>query len=325
MADFLVEIGIAEQRALACQSGHVKAAAIYWPGALVCGQVEDAILVSRRSGSQRGTARFASGQEALVDRLPRNAQEGAIIRLEVTRAALAERGRYKRAHARPSDLAPVPAPDLAAQLGAEGHNAQIVHHFPDPQNWDMVWAQAWDRHLEFAGGALDIALAPAMTVIDVDGTLPPAQLAQAATPAVASALQHLALAGNIAIDFPTLAARDDRRKIDQALEVALAGWPHERTAMNGFGLVQIISRIRRASLPALLMNDPAGAAARHLLARAERITEPGALLLVCHPDVALRLSARWIASLERRSGRHVRIESRESLALDAGFAQAVVL
>ena len=56
------------------------------------GQVEVAVLISRTAGNRRGTARFASGEEALVDRLPPSASEGGPIRLEVTRPPLGEHG-----------------------------------------------------------------------------------------------------------------------------------------------------------------------------------------------------------------------------------------
>ena len=109
MPEWLVEQGIGEDRALCINNGRVVAARIDWPGALACGQVENAVLVSRVRGSPRGRARFASGEEALVDRLPADASEGGAIRLEVRRPSISERGRTKLAQARPTSLAPCPA------------------------------------------------------------------------------------------------------------------------------------------------------------------------------------------------------------------------
>jgi len=102
LAEWLVEEGIGETRAILLDGGEIVAARLDWPGPLKAGLVEDAVLVSRTAGSPRGTARFANGEEALVDDLPRDASEGAKLRLIVTRAALWERLRRKHARARPT-------------------------------------------------------------------------------------------------------------------------------------------------------------------------------------------------------------------------------
>jgi hypothetical protein len=313
LAEWIVEHGIGEERALLVEGDVALAARLHWPGGLAAGQIEDAVLAHFDPARRRGTARFASGEEALVDRLPADAREGAPLRLEVTRAAMAERGRLKRAQARPSEVAPRPAPSLPGEA---------VRRFPAGL-WEEVWAEAWAGEVAFASGSLLFSVTPAMTLVDIDGSGAPATLAREAAKPLARAIRRFDLGGAIGVDFPSLERKDDRRAVDSTLGEALTDWPHERTAMNGFGFVQLVARLERPSLLHRLALSRAGAAARMLLRRAEQVEEPGALLLTAHPAVIARLSEDWLAELARRTGREARPAIDPGLALDGGFAQAV--
>ena len=317
MADWLVEDGIGEERALLVDRGEAIAAQVRWPGELEAGLVEDALLVHKPRTSPRGRARFASGEEALVDRLPPDASEGAHVRLEITRSRMGEGRRDKLAQARPTQSSPRPAPTLAEVLGA-----RVVRRFP-AGCWEDVVADAADGVVRFSGGTLVITPTPAMTLVDVDGTMAPRALALEAVDPLARAIARLGLGGVIGIDFPTLQSKDDRKAVDVNLDGALADFDHERTAMNGFGFVQLVSRLERPSLLHRARFDAAGAAARLLLRRAELVEEPGTLQLSAHPAVVARLTKVWRAELARRTGRIVQVVSDPALAIEAGFAQAV--
>lgn len=317
MADWLVEEGIGEHRAMLVDGSEVLAAKIDWPGELAAGLVAEAVLTSRAKGAPRGVARFASGEEALVDQLPASAAEGAPIRLCITRPAAGEARRRKRAHARPCDEPCRPAPSLCERLGAKR-----VHAL-DRDLWTHVRQQAWDGDVGFAGGTLQFSPTPAMTLVDVDGTLPPRQLALAAAPHVARAIRLMDLSGSIGIDFPTLADKADRKAVDGALAVGLGGLAHERTAMNGFGFVQIVCRVEAPSLLHRMHFDRAGAAARWLLFLAEGLQGPGTLMLTAHPAVLAALRPEWIADLGRRTACAVEQRADPALALDAPQAQVV--
>jgi hypothetical protein len=322
MRQWQIERGIGEDRALLIADGEPVAARLDVHGGLRAGQVLDAVLVARAAGARRGTVRTPEGEEALVDQLPPAASEGAPLRVRITRPALSETGRDKRAQCRPTTAAPRPAPTLAETLAETGTPARIVRALPAGL-WEDTFARAWSARADFAQGSLALFPTPAMTLVDIDGTLPPRALALAAVPELARTIALLDLAGNIGVDFPTLPEKPDRRAVDAALTNALAHWRHERTAMNGFGFVQLVARLERPSLLATVARDRPAAAARLLLRQAEAIAAPGPLLLTAHPRVLAAIEPAAEAELARRTGRPIRRSVDATLALDAGFAQAV--
>ena len=319
--DWLVEEGLAEHRAVRLEGDRIAEARIDWPGRLAAGWVIEATLVSRAAGSARGAALAATGEEVLVDRLPRGAIEGAPLRLSVTRAALAGPGRFKRAQVRPSD-APLAQATLADRLRAHGAAVRVVHRFPT-DGWDELVDEALGGEMAFAGGMLLFTPTPAMTTVDIDGGGPARALALAAIPALARGLRRFDLGGSVAVDFPTLADKADRRAIDEALGAALADWPHERTAMNGFGLVQLVARLERPSLLHLAAWQRPGLVWRRLLRRAERLAGAGPIELTVHPSLGRVIEPAHLAELERRTGARVGVRKVATLALEAPHAQRV--
>ncbi|MBB3033251.1 ribonuclease E/G family protein [Alteriqipengyuania lutimaris] len=319
---WLVEHGIAETRALLIEGDRVVAARLHWPGDVVPGPAR-ARLIRRSGGAKRGIARTSDGLEINVSGLPKDASEGREIAIAITRAPIAEQGRYKRAQGTyQGSEAHIVAPDTRNDP-FDLPDAKVVPRF-GAGAWEDVWSDAWEAEIGFAGGSILVTPTPAMTVIDIDGDLPPSELAMAAVPSVASTLRRLDLGGSVAIDFPTLAEKTQRGAVDHALAEALGDWPHERTAMNGFGIVHLVARLEGPSILHRLHFHRTAAAARMLLRRGEGAEGIGPrLLLRAHPAVADRLEDDWLVELARRSGREVVVERDASLAIAGGHAQVL--
>lgn len=326
MAEWLVEEGIAEHRAILVKSGHIAAARVDWLGFVRPGTVADGWLFSRPRGGRRGVARLINGSEVLVDGLTPDMTEGTTVRLLLTRTAIAEKGRNKLALARPASPGSPEGdgPTLAEALRATGSRVRQCHP-QDGRFNDLGWAELVEEALSgsiaFAGGSLVISPTPAMTVIDIDGGLPPRALALAAVPAIADAIRRLDVGGNIGIDFPTLADKADRQSVDSALGAALAGWQGERTAMNGFGFIQLVARLERPSIVALYQRNPARVAANSLERMAIAASGAGPLVLHANPALRSGLSHDFSAELRRRTGRSFTWAWDPDLALQSPFVQ----
>lgn len=324
-SEWLVEKGIGEERAVLIENGEIAAARLHWPGKLTLGQVEDAVVEELQPhGVWRrfGLVRFANGERAYASRMPREVTEGATTRLEITREALAERGRLKLAQATETDKPLRPAPDLAEQLLLEGYESRVVDRFPAEADWNALFLEAWSGEIEFPGGGLILSDTPAMTLIDVDLRNPFQALYHNGLPAIANALKRLNITGNIGIDFPTL-DKQDRKAIDDRLGQLLEYWPHERTSMNGFGFVQLVARMGQPSMLQRVGRHRTAAAARHALRLAEQVKGPGITLLTVHPALEAKFKPEWLDELTRRTAREVRIETNPGLALEAPHAQII--
>ncbi len=331
LAEWLIEQGIGEDRAILVDGSSIRAARIDWGGFMRPGTIIDGFLYSKPAGARRGLARVIDGSEVLVDGLPREATEGMTIRLRITRSRIAERGRDKLAQSRPAPAGAIErdGPSLLEELAGGPIPLRRVRPADGVFNdfgWDELVEEALSGAIAFAGGSIVISPTPAMTVIDVDGAMPPRALALAAVPAIAEALTRFDISGNIGIDFPTLSDKADRHAVDNALADALvdcADWRGERTAMNGFGFVQLVSRLERPSIMAQYQRFPAKAAAQLLLRRAEATEGPGKLLLCANRAIRAGMPLDWSAELRRRTGRDHEWHWDDGLALTSPYVQTV--
>ncbi|MEA3002887.1 MAG: hypothetical protein QOH81_1675 [Sphingomonadales bacterium] len=327
MAEWLYEEGIGEDRAILVEEGEILEALIELPGALRAGAIVEGRLTSILVPGRRGVVALGPGSdgggEALLEPLPPGLTEGARLRVEITREALAEPGRPKRAKARASDAPPRPGPTLAERIGRCRRASPLPPDEFEDAGWSELLEEAATGEIAFAGGGLRMNLTPAMTLFDVDGTLPPAALAAAGAAAAGRAIRRLGIGGSIGIDLPTLGSRTERQAAAAALDAVLPQ-PFERTAVNGFGFLQLVRRRERASLPETLQQDPVGAAARALLRRAERAGGAGERMLVAAPAVIARLeqNPQWLEALGRRTGAPAGLRADPRLAISAGHVQS---
>jgi hypothetical protein len=319
MAHWLYEEGIGENRAALVADGEIVEAVIELPGGLRAGSVADARLVML--GERAGVVRLDSGEKASIEPLPPRVTDGARLRVEIVREAMHEPGRLKFPKARATDKPAAIGPTLLQRIGPVQRCDPRVDDRLEAAGWSELIEEARSGAILFAGGALRMSVTPAMTLFDVDGSLPPAELAIAGAAAAARAIRRHSVAGSIGIDLPTLAARAERAAAAAAFD-ALMPQPYERTAVNGFGFLQIVRRRQRASIPELILADPVGAAARALLRRAEKLAGPLRLAAAAAVIRRLEQEATWLQELGRRTGGEVALSADAALSIWAGHAQS---
>lgn len=326
MAEWLYEEGIGEARAARIEKGQIVEALIERESDRArAGAVAQGRLVSTVIPKKRGIVRLMTGEEVLIEPIPPKVSEGSTLMVDILREAIPEEGRAKLAKARVATpgAKPHPAPSLLQRL-----RATDVAIRPCPAHEeDRLEAHGWSELMEEAmsgevgseAAALRIFPTPAMVLIDIDGSLPPAQLGPKGAKLAAQAIRRMGLSGSIGIDLPTMNNKDERivaaAQIDKYLPL-----PFERTAVNGFGFVQIIRRRERASLMEVLRADPIETAALALLRRAERHGNGGGATITAAVAVIdrLRKAPDWIEQLAKRRGGAIALHADATLAISAG-------
>lgn len=247
--------------------------------------------VVRQLGAGKALVTIGGGKEAVLQPA-RGHGEGARLAVEMTRAPVPEPGRWKLPMVRPAPGIPAQAEPgwhfsaepwvLFLRRLAPGLD-EIV--FPNAQTLNQVRlylgmsapplridAQAIAEadfstlieaavlgEFALANGTLSIERTRAMTVIDIDGGGDPLALNLAAAAEIPRLLRLFDIGGPVGIDFLTLSDRKARAAVDAALgEACEALGPHKRTAMNGFGFVQIVRQRSGPSIPELLCTTTPG-------------------------------------------------------------------
>lgn len=307
MPEWLIERGIGETRAVMVDGGRIIEARILRDEIVPAGT----ILEARLTATGRNTIAVADGQEYLLPKGAPGVTQGAALTIEVTREALGGAEPWKRPLGRITSEPPRPAPALQ---GREADQREF-----DDAGWIDLIDEARSGLIAFPGGELRVSPTPAMTLIDVDGQLPSDKLAVAGARAAADAIRRHDIGGSIGIDLPTVAGKAPRQAAAAAVDDVLPQ-PFERTAVNGFGFLQIVRPRLHPSLFELA-TERAAFEARALLRLAER--EVGAIRLAAHPGVIGELNHNpgWLDQLSRRTGGLVTLRSDPTLAMSAGHAE----
>jgi hypothetical protein len=312
LAEWLYEEGIGENRAILVEDNSILEAALdptddVRVGAILTGRLRD-IVVPRQRGwvSTKRT-------DVLVPALPSGITKGQAVRVEILREEILEPGYPKSLVGRITDDPERDGIPLEERIGRHTRIGLGDADRFEEAGWSDLIEEAISGDIPFAGGELRLSLTPAMTLFDVDGHLQPAELAIVGAEAAGLAIRRHGIGGSIGIDLPTVPSKTKRQDAANALDGVLP-LPFERTAVNGFGFLQVVRKRERQSLPEIMQYSPVQSAARALLRRAERVTGLGSRLLVASPAVIQFLESRpdWLDELRRRTGTTLTLQAQPS-------------
>jgi hypothetical protein len=333
LAEWLYEAGIGENRAALIDGGYIVEMLIErHESALRLGAVIDARLIRRLPHSDRSMfALLGEPGGEVIGHAPASITEGQQLRVMVTREAIPEAGNPKAPTVRAAEPGAALSPGLTLLQRIEESGQPVSELLPHEQDrleacgWSERLGEAESGLIPFEGGLLRIAITPAMTLIDVDGALAPMELALAGAAAAARAIRLFDIGGSIGLDLPSPqhTAKALRTQIGTKID-AILPQPFERTALNGFGFVQIVRRRLRASVTELIQSDRVTASAMALLRRAQRAGGRGAITLSGAPAVIHRIDREeaWRNALARRRGAPVHLSERDGAAISDVHAES---
>ena len=320
MPEWLVERGIGETRAALVDEGEIIEARVELEGTVPAGSILPARLTNAGTNGRNAVSVSEDDIEYLLPRGAPGVTEGAALNIEVTREAIPGSEPWKRPMAKATDEPVQEPPPLERRLNARELTFPGARDELGRAGWEDVLEQARSGVIGFGSGELRVFVTPAMTLIDVDGHLPPEELAVRGAVEAARAIRRLDIAGSIGIDLPTAGSKAARQRAAAAIDEHLPQ-PFERTAVNGFGFVQIVRPRQRASLVELAQ-DRAAFEARALLRRIA-FERAGAKRLVAHPAVIAVIEPRsdWIEALSRQVGGAIELRGEPALPMSGGYAE----
>ncbi len=327
---WIYEAGIGEDRAALVLKGHIIEAHIDRRPLVACGLVCKAKITKWLGAGRGAIVRLDVDGDALVHKLPKGLTDGHSFRVEIKRESISEATRIKLPLAVATDAACRNAPTLLERITDSGYPVMVGHPHDADHLAEAGWFEAVEEaatgYIPFTGGSLLMALTPAMTIFDIDGDLPAAELALAGAKAAAQTIRRFGIGGNIGIDFPNGGARAQRLHITHIFDGVMKNMEEnmgigearfERTAVNGYGFMQVITPRPRSSFPEIIQNNPARTHALALLRLASRDRATGPLQLTAHQGVITILESRqdWLSKLSKDIGRNVLLRADAALPI----------
>ncbi len=234
-----------ERRAALVENGriveiHIQRDALWALGECGVGRIE------RKTPS--GTYVVTDDGQALLLRSKTKEPEGARVHFEVTREAISEPGRIKPPEIMLRDSAP-PAPLISkdalwearlASLGPSVINASIADGF------DVAMA----GQSQLGDVTISFQRTKAGLVFDIDGIGDAFAINMVAATEIARLLRLYQVGAMVLIDFVSMESKAQRTQIAEAFDAAsvLDPRPFERTAINGYGMMQVVRARPRPSV-----------------------------------------------------------------------------
>jgi ribonuclease G len=292
LAELWLDDAPGERRAALVRDGNILEIHIQRDRHFVVGEIGSARVDSRTKAGAYLTA--DDGRKMLVRR-GSGLTEGSKAIYQVTREAIAEPGLVKLAEAQLLEALPSFVP-TAESLWEERLNAASANV---RRNADI--SDAFEPALAGSSQAGDAIISFQRTkaglVFDIDGTGNPMELNIAAAREIARLLRLYQVGAMVMIDFIAVESKQDRQKIADAFRDASADDPRpfESTAVNGFGMMQVVRARPRPSVLDILFGTRIAALsdetqALSLLREASKSTGFGVRTITAPPPVAILLS-----------------------------------
>jgi hypothetical protein len=287
-----------ERRAALVENGSIVEIHIQRDGLWVLGECGVG-RIDRKTPS--GAYIIADNGHELLLRSKAKKPDGARVHFEVTREAISEPGRIKLPEIMLRDSAP-PEPLMGkdtlwdtrlASLGQSAINASIAEGF------DVAIA----GQSQLGDVTISFQRSKAGLVFDIDGIGDAFAINMVAAREIARLLRLYQVGAMVLIDFISMESKTQRAHIAEAFDAASLAdaRPYERTAINGYGMMQVVRARPRPSVLDHLFGTRIAALsdetqAYWLLRAVAQSSGFGARTVTAQPDVATLLqSERWAA------------------------------